>query len=146
VTECTLNRMCFQCALKCAFNIELIFSTYRESRKTHTLQPKVSSCVVVQAFTCQHSVYVYCILIAVVSSKYEQITDPFFTFLILKGPTLLTLNDMWRMVWEQHSYTIVMVTSLVELLKVSMFLLPFLSILYSIGTISILHYCMYNLL
>jgi hypothetical protein len=51
---------------------------------------------------------------------------------------------MWRMVWEQRSYSIVMVTSLVELGKVSVFLLPFLSILYSIGTITILYYCMHG--
>ncbi|CAB4001321.1 receptor-type tyrosine- phosphatase S-like isoform X11 [Paramuricea clavata] len=38
-------------------------------------------------------------------------------YIATQGPTLLTLNDMWRMVWEQRSYSIVMVTSLVELLK-----------------------------
>ena len=38
---------------------------------------------------------------------------------ILKGPTPVTLDDMWRMIWEQRSYSIVMVTSLAELGKVS---------------------------
>ena len=43
-----------------------------------------------------------------------------FAFLsILLGPTVQTVNDMWRMVWEQRTYSIVMVTSLVELGKVS---------------------------
>jgi hypothetical protein len=40
-------------------------------------------------------------------------------FAITLGPTKLTVNDMWRMVWEQHSYSIVMVTSLFELNRVS---------------------------
>ncbi|CAB4029490.1 receptor-type tyrosine- phosphatase S, partial [Paramuricea clavata] len=39
------------------------------------------------------------------------------SYIATQGPTLLTLNDMWRMVWEQRSYSIVMVTSLVELGK-----------------------------
>ncbi|CAB4021699.1 receptor-type tyrosine- phosphatase S [Paramuricea clavata] len=37
------------------------------------------------------------------------------SYIATQGPTKLTVNDMWRMVWEQHSYSIVMVTSLVEL-------------------------------
>ena len=48
-------------------------------------------------------------------------------FLIFKGPTLITLNDMWRMVWEQRSYSIVMVTSLVELEKVYKYIFTALS-------------------
>ncbi|CAB4035390.1 receptor-type tyrosine- phosphatase S [Paramuricea clavata] len=39
------------------------------------------------------------------------------SYIATQGPTLVTLNDMWRMVWEQRSYSIVMVTSLVELRK-----------------------------
>ena len=40
--------------------------------------------------------------------------------LYFAGPNKLTVDDMWRMVWEQRSYSIVMVTSLIELGKVSM--------------------------
>ena len=39
------------------------------------------------------------------------------------------MDDMWRMIWEQRSYSIVMVTSLAELGKVSVSALV-LSILY----------------
>ncbi|CAB4015126.1 receptor-type tyrosine- phosphatase delta isoform X4 [Paramuricea clavata] len=39
------------------------------------------------------------------------------SYIASQGPTINTLNDMWRMVWEQSSYSIVMVTSLVELFK-----------------------------
>ena len=35
------------------------------------------------------------------------------------GPNEGTVNDMWRMVWEQNCYSIVMVTSLVEHGKVN---------------------------
>jgi hypothetical protein len=38
---------------------------------------------------------------------------------LITGPTKLTVDDMWRMVWEQGSCSIVMVTSLIELGKVS---------------------------
>ena len=37
----------------------------------------------------------------------------------MKGPTPVTVDDMWRMIWEQRCYSIVMVTSLFELGKVS---------------------------
>ncbi|CAB3997379.1 receptor-type tyrosine- phosphatase epsilon-like isoform X2 [Paramuricea clavata] len=39
------------------------------------------------------------------------------SYIASQGPNKLTVNDMWRMVWEQRSYSIVMVTSLVELEK-----------------------------
>ncbi|XP_028402584.1 receptor-type tyrosine-protein phosphatase F-like isoform X2 [Dendronephthya gigantea] len=39
------------------------------------------------------------------------------TYIASQGPRANTVNDMWRMVWEQRSYSIVMVTSLVELGK-----------------------------
>ena len=45
---------------------------------------------------------------------------PFVIFVHTLGPTPVTLDDMWRMIWEQRCYSIVMVTSLVELGKVRM--------------------------
>ncbi|XP_028402574.1 receptor-type tyrosine-protein phosphatase S-like isoform X6 [Dendronephthya gigantea] len=39
------------------------------------------------------------------------------SYIACQGPRANTVNDMWRMVWEQRSYSIVMVTSLVELGK-----------------------------
>ncbi|XP_028402571.1 receptor-type tyrosine-protein phosphatase F-like isoform X3 [Dendronephthya gigantea] len=39
------------------------------------------------------------------------------SYIACQGPRTNTVNDMWRMVWEQRSYSIVMVTSLVELGK-----------------------------
>ena len=41
----------------------------------------------------------------------------------LKGPTQKTLNDFWRMIWQENCATIVMLTNLVEMGKVG-FLLP----------------------
>ena len=35
------------------------------------------------------------------------------------GPVSAAFNDFWRMVWEQNSYTIVMVTNLIEKSRVS---------------------------
>ncbi|XP_028414288.1 receptor-type tyrosine-protein phosphatase S-like [Dendronephthya gigantea] len=37
------------------------------------------------------------------------------SYIACQGPTPVTVNDMWKMVWEQRSYSIVMVTSLNEL-------------------------------
>lgn len=37
----------------------------------------------------------------------------------LKGPTQETLNDFWRMIWQENCATIVMLTNLVEMGKVS---------------------------
>ena len=34
------------------------------------------------------------------------------------GPTSTTIADFWRMVWQENSFTIVMLTNLVELGKV----------------------------
>ncbi|CAB4034452.1 receptor-type tyrosine- phosphatase delta-like, partial, partial [Paramuricea clavata] len=39
------------------------------------------------------------------------------SYIASQGPNELTVSDMWRMVWEQRSYSIVMVTSLVEVGK-----------------------------
>ncbi|XP_028402428.1 receptor-type tyrosine-protein phosphatase S-like [Dendronephthya gigantea] len=39
------------------------------------------------------------------------------SYIACQGPRANTVNDMWRMVWEQRTYSIVMVTSLVELGK-----------------------------
>ena len=36
----------------------------------------------------------------------------------LKGPTQETLNDFWRMIWQEDCSTIVMLTNLVEMGKV----------------------------
>ena len=36
----------------------------------------------------------------------------------LKGPTQQTLNDFWRMIWQENCSTIVMLTNLVEMGKV----------------------------
>ena len=36
-----------------------------------------------------------------------------------KGPTQETLNDFWRMIWQENCVTIVMLTNLVEMGKVS---------------------------
>ena len=47
----------------------------------------------------------------------------------MKGPTPVTVDDMWRMIWEQRCYSIVMVTSLFELGKVGVCALV-LSLLY----------------
>ena len=35
------------------------------------------------------------------------------------GPVSAAFNDFWRMVWEQNTYTIVMVTNLIEKSRVS---------------------------
>lgn len=37
-----------------------------------------------------------------------------FFFLLLPGPKLETVADFWRMVWEQKTATIVMLTNLKE--------------------------------
>lgn len=37
-----------------------------------------------------------------------------WTFLYLSGPKEETVNDYWRMIWEQNTATIVMVTNLKE--------------------------------
>ena len=39
--------------------------------------------------------------------------------LCLKGPTQETMNDFWRMIWQENCCTIVMLTNLVEMGKVS---------------------------
>lgn len=39
-------------------------------------------------------------------------------FIASQGPKEVTLNDFWRMVWEQNSYTIIMITELRENAKV----------------------------
>ena len=49
---------------------------------------------------------------------YRTITNKFLLPIIFKGPTLNTIHDMWRMVWEKRCYSIVMVTNLEELGKV----------------------------
>jgi hypothetical protein len=75
---------------------------FRESRKIHTLLAKVrglpEDCT--QLFK-------------------RELKNLIIFFAHILGPNKLTVNDMWRMVWEQRSYSIVMVTSLVELDKVS---------------------------
>jgi len=38
------------------------------------------------------------------------------------GPTSAAINDFWRMLWKENCFTIVMLTNLVELGKVSFFL------------------------
>ena len=35
-------------------------------------------------------------------------------YYVYLGPVSAAFNDIWRMVWEQNSYTIVMVTNLIE--------------------------------
>lgn len=45
----------------------------------------------------------------------------FFILLILKGPLPETFGDFWRMVWEQRSATIVMMTKLEERSRVSQY-------------------------
>ena len=42
-----------------------------------------------------------------------------FVNVCLKGPTQETLNDFWRMIWQENCATIVMLTNLVEVGKVS---------------------------
>ena len=52
--------------------------------------------------------------------KASKGTNPVFFSLMfcLKGPTQETLNDFWRMIWQEDCYTIVMLTNLVEMGKV----------------------------
>ena len=50
---------------------------------------------------------------------YRIVKESRIFFVYMLGPTSVTVNDMWRMIWEQRCYSIVMVTSLVELNKVS---------------------------
>lgn len=48
---------------------------------------------------------------------------PFNIFSTLKGPLPETFGDFWRMVWEQRSATIVMMTKLEERSRVSQYTL-----------------------
>ena len=41
--------------------------------------------------------------------------------ILFLGPVLAAFNDFWRMVWEQNTHTIVMVTNLIERSRVRKF-------------------------